>query len=117
MSYVLIFVGGGLGAGSRFFLSNILNNLSIFGFAASTLLINIVGCLLIGFLMSEEILSSKSLQLFFGVGFLGSFTTFSTFTKEAIIFYEQIGILESFLYLFMTLFLCLLSTYLSHRFF
>ncbi|MDP7403785.1 MAG: CrcB family protein, partial [Gammaproteobacteria bacterium] len=87
----MIFVGGGLGAGSRFFFSNILNNLSIFGFAASTLLINIAGCLLIGFLMSENIPYSKSLQLFFGVGFLGSFTTFSTFTKEAIIFYEQIG--------------------------
>lgn len=117
MSYFLIFVGGGLGAGSRFFLSNILSNFSIFGFAASTLLINVVGCFLIGFLMSEDVFSSKSLQLLFGVGFLGSFTTFSTFTKEAIIFYEQIGISESFLYLFLTLLLCLLSTYLSYRFF
>ena len=117
MSYFLVFVGGGLGAGSRFFLSYILRDLSIFGFAASTLIINILGCFLIGFLMGDDIFSSKPLHLFLGFGFLGSFTTFSTFTKEAILFYDQIGVTESFLYLIMTFFLCLFSTYCSYRFF
>ena len=117
MSYFLVFFGGGLGAGSRLFLSNILRDLSIFGFAASTLLINILGCFLIGVLMGNDIFSSKPLYLFLGVGFLGSFTTFSTFTKEAILFYEQIGVTESFLYLIMTFSLCLFSTYLSYRYF
>ena len=117
MTYFLIFIGGGLGAGSRFFLSNLFGNFSIFGFGISTLIVNIIGCFFIGFFMTENLDFTKSLQLFFVIGFLGSFTTFSTFTKEAILFYEQIGILESFLYLLMTLFLCLLATYLSYRFF
>ena len=117
MTYLLIFIGGGLGAGSRFFLSNLLGNSSIFGFAISTFIVNIIGCFLIGFFMAENLEFSKSLQLFFVIGFLGSFTTFSTFTKEAILFYEQIGIMESLVYIFMTLIFCLISTYISYRFF
>tara|TARA_S200000501_G_C20831812_1_gene747626 strand:- start:1707 stop:2060 length:354 start_codon:yes stop_codon:yes gene_type:complete len=117
MSYFLIFIGGGLGAGSRFLLSNIFGNFSFFGFGVSTLIVNIIGCFFIGFFMVEDQDFSKSLYFFFVIGFLGSFTTFSTFTKEAILFYEQIGIVESLVYIFMTLIICLISTYLSYKFF
>ena len=117
MTYFLIFIGGGLGAGSRFFLSNLFGSFSIFGFGISTLIVNLIGCFFIGFFMTENLDFTKSLQLFFVIGFLGSFTTFSTFTKEAIMFYEQIGIFESLIYIFMTFIFCLISTYISYRLF
>ena len=117
MSYFLIFVGGGLGAGSRFFLTNLFNNYSILGFASGTLIINILGCFFIGFLMNENLNFSKHLHFFFGIGFLGSFTTFSAFTKEAILFYEQIGVFASIIYFMMSIVICLLATYASYKLF
>ena len=111
MTYFLIFIGGGLGAGSRFFLSNLLE---IFQFLVRCKHLNCQynRMLFIGF-MTENLDFTKSLQLFFVICFRGSFTTFSTFTKEAILLYEQIGIFESLIYISMTFIFCLISTILA----
>jgi len=48
---------------------------------------------------------------------LGSFTTFSAFTKEALIFYNNENFFTLLIYIFLTLTLCLFSTYLGFKIF
>ena len=116
---MLVATGGALGAILRYILTNISKSLfesSIYG----TISVNIVGSFLIGYFISSDLgnnLSEDFIKFFLIIGLLGSFTTFSTFTKEAILFYEQIGIVESLVYIFMTFIICLISTYLSYKFF
>lgn len=57
------------------------------GFPYGTLLVNVVGCLLIGLfygLGATRLNITPELRLFFAVGFLGAFTTFSSFGYESI---------------------------------
>lgn len=85
---LLISLGAALGASSRYLLSRLLWNWPSF---VSTFAVNIVGSLALGVWLGsrfgktiESSSSSLSLQLFITVGFLGSFTTFSTFAKDIV---------------------------------
>lgn len=56
------------------------------GFAYGTLFVNVIGCFLLGSLLeyaSAKNALPRELTLALGVGFLGSFTTFSTFSVES----------------------------------
>ena len=82
---LLIGMGGALGAISRFGITEIMRYLCGKDFPIGTLLANLVGCFLIGILIgSGDPESNPKLRLAFGVGFLGSLTTFSTFTAETV---------------------------------
>ena len=57
------------------------------GFPWATLAVNLVGCLMIGLLwglLSRNAAENTSWGLFLTVGLCGGFTTFSTFSKEAL---------------------------------
>lgn len=77
-------VGGGLGTVSRFVISYIANKKMTGPFPYGTLAVNIAGCFLIGLLAMfiEKLSLPSAFQLFFITGFLGAFTTFSTFSLE-----------------------------------
>lgn len=84
---LLVMVGGSLGALSRYGTS--LFAAQWFGtrFPWGTLLVNLVGCLLIGvsFALAERTnFMGPSARLFFMTGFLGALTTFSTFALETV---------------------------------
>ncbi|MCO6452136.1 MAG: fluoride efflux transporter CrcB [Caldilineales bacterium] len=88
LNIVIIGLGGFLGAISRFLVAGIVQDWSgSIAFPYGTLVVNLTGCLLIGFL-SEMAAAygffSPQTRLFLMVGFLGSFTTFSTFENEAL---------------------------------
>lgn len=82
--WLLVFIGGGIGSVLRYFISKTFN--SYFAhFYLGTFLVNILGCLLIGFIlgisMKGDYLSTNQ-TLILATGFCGGFTTFSTFAFE-----------------------------------
>jgi CrcB protein len=79
---VLVFLGGGLGSVMRYLIAKYLPVIDSLPYTG-TLLVNVVGCLLLGlatgYFMSEQ---QRPLLLFLGVGLCGGLTTFSTFSLE-----------------------------------
>ena len=102
---IAIFIGGGLGSVLRY-----LVNLHIF---APTLIVNLIGSFLIGFLYSvliDKIEISNQLKLALTVGFCGGLTTFSTFSLEVFKMLEKGEILQSLGYILFSVIICLLFT-------
>ena len=84
---LVIALGGALGALSRYGLGVWISNKWNQGFPLHTFLINVSGAFLLGFLnilFIERLSISPLWRLGIGVGFLGAFTTFSTFGFEVI---------------------------------
>ena len=84
----IIAVGAGsfIGGIARYIVSLAMKGISK-GFPWATILVNLLGCLIIGLLwgfLSRNASESTSWGLFLTVGLCGGFTTFSTFSKEAL---------------------------------
>ena len=110
-------LGGSIGAVLRFSFSLLLKNfLSLNYLFISTLLVNIVGSFLIGytiFLLQSKNITQDFIKYFIIIGILGSFTTFSTFSLENVEMLVDKKIIQAFLYMFFSLSLCLLFTYIG----
>ncbi len=89
--FIFLAVAGALGTLCRYSLSGIAQRMTGSGFPYGTLLVNILGSILIGFIMQASLSSEvipRSLKLVITVGFLGAFTTFSTFSYETVRYLE-----------------------------
>ena len=83
-SFILVFLGGGLGSGLRYLVAIAMNQYSkVLPFGTFT--VNMIGCLLIGLVLGyaqkENTLTSNQ-TLLLATGFCGGFTTFSAFASE-----------------------------------
>ena len=92
-TFLLIGMGGFLGEIMRYLLGNYVQNWSkISDFPIGTLVVNLVGCLLIGALAQlaeiRDIFTPETSSLIF-LGFLGAFTTFSTFSSDSFNLFQE----------------------------
>jgi CrcB protein len=82
---LLVMLGGAIGAGFRYHVSNVASAQLGPGFPWGTWIVNLLGGFLAGILLSLLIADGRQaepLRLFLGVGVLGGFTTFSAFSAE-----------------------------------
>lgn len=82
---LLIGAGGFVGSIARYLVSRLNNHIEFFSIPVGTLLVNILGSLLLGFLTGiaeKSPLLTVELRMTLMVGLCGGFTTFSTFTGE-----------------------------------
>jgi len=88
-----IAAGGAVGAVARHYVAGWITKIMGFGgFPYGTFAVNILGSLLMGVLITAFALkfeSSQELRGFLTVGLLGSFTTFSTFSMEAVLLVQR----------------------------
>jgi CrcB protein len=102
---VAIAVGGAMGALSRYGLGLWVSNKWNQGFPLHTFIINITGAFLLGFinvLFVERYALSPIWRLGIGVGFLGAFTTFSTFGYEVITLIQEGNLYTALSYTFLS---------------
>ncbi|HBH36614.1 MAG TPA: fluoride efflux transporter CrcB [Gammaproteobacteria bacterium] len=89
---LMVGAGGALGAIGRYLLSTWVYSLTGRAFPWGTLAVNLLGSLLIGFLsvwLLERMTLSTEMRALLMVGFLGAFTTFSTFSLETLLLLEE----------------------------
>ena len=87
MDYLLVGIGGFLGSNARYLLAHWIGMRYGTSFPYGTMVINVTGSFIIGLflvLISERFPVHPNWRLFFSVGFLGGYTTFSTFSFESL---------------------------------
>ena len=114
---IIVGLGGFLGSISRYYIGGLIFHVAGSPrFPISTLLINVTGCFAIGILsgLAEHFhFFSPQARLFLLTGILGGFTTFSAFGYEAI-YLMRIDAKElAFLYVFLSVLLGLVSTWIG----
>ena len=118
MHFLAVFIGGGFGSMTRYFVSR--QMLILFGsaFPVGTLVVNVLGSFLIGVIAT--LIANKPqhdlFQFLLITGFLGGFTTFSAFSLETMKFLLSGNTASAFLYIFLSIFLCLFFAYLGMQF-
>ncbi|ACV63499.1 CrcB protein [Desulfofarcimen acetoxidans DSM 771] len=99
---LLVGIGGFLGANSRYLLSKIINKYWKKSYPIATFLINILGSFLLGLVVMHPVASKilqADLKYGIGIGFMGAFTTFSTFEFEVLQLVENKKIFIASLYI------------------
>lgn len=99
MEIILVAVGGAVGATVRYLVSIWAAARFGAGFPYGTLIVNIVGCFIIGAFMTlvtERLSISPYWRLFITVGFVGGMTTFSSFSYETIRLLQEANMMGAF---------------------
>ncbi|OUD14652.1 camphor resistance protein CrcB [Thioflexithrix psekupsensis] len=115
MQLIAIGLGGAIGSLARFWLATGVYAWLGRDFPWGTLLVNLLGSFLIGFLaffLADRALAVEWRAAIF-MGFLGAFTTFSTFSLETIALLQIGEVTRAFLNIIVSVFCCLLATWLG----
>ncbi|MCI0523366.1 MAG: fluoride efflux transporter CrcB [Bacteroidales bacterium] len=114
---LLIGAGGFLGSIARYFVSLLNLSISFCSVPVGTLIVNVTGSLVIGFLTGiadKSMILSAEWRLFLMVGLCGGFTTFSTFTNENLMLLHNGQLLTVLLYTGLSIFLGFLAVYIGY---
>jgi CrcB protein len=107
-------IGSALGGVSRYLVGGAMQQRFGIGFPAGTLVVNIVGSLLLGFIMRAALGStqiSPQTRIFLTTGFCGGFTTFSTFSYETATMIEGGQYRRAAAYVTLSLVVSLIATF------
>ncbi|MBS1781979.1 MAG: fluoride efflux transporter CrcB [Bacteroidetes bacterium] len=104
-AFIMVGVGGATGSMLRFAIGLFFQRYFQHSFPLSTLFINLLGCLLIGFLFGladKQAWMQGNILLLLATGFCGGFTTFSTFALENVGLIQQTQFLSATFYTLMS---------------
>ena len=114
---VYIFLGGGVGSVLRYLISMYTQKLVKIGsFPLGTLLVNILGCFMIGFLTSYFMKSDNYLKYLLITGLCGGFTTFSTFSIENYSLWENQQFATLILYIVLSVLIGFIAVFSGMKF-
>ena len=117
MIYFFIGIGAFFGAISRYLLSSYLEKFLFLGFPLGTVIVNLIGCYLIGVFLAFNFSNKDLIGPIVAIGYLSSFTTFSAFTKEVFLFSNSNGWIPSIFIALIISSLCVFSTFMGHKMF
>jgi CrcB protein len=115
MNGIYVVIGGGIGALSRYFTSQFVNNLYNKTFSLGTVFVNCIGALLIGFLINifDMFALNPKWKLLIITGFLGGYTTFSAYSLETVNYFLSGNIKYGILNILLNNVLCILFVLLG----
>ncbi len=108
--YTFVALGGACGASLRFYVSQLVLNWLGKGFPFATLMVNIIGSFVMGSLyqlIENEVLDINIHRTLLGIGFLGAFTTFSTFSLDSLLLLQQGEVLKAAINILLNVSLCI----------
>ena len=113
---LMVGAGGALGAIGRYLLSTWVYSLTGRAFPWGTLAVNLLGSLLIGFLsvwLLERVTLSAEMRALLVVGFLGAFTTFSTFSLETLVLLEEGAVVKAGINITASVLTCIFAAWMG----
>jgi len=113
-TYLAIAFGGALGAVSRYWLSTAVERFNGSSFPMGTFAVNLLGSFLIGMLFilfAEKLSLVEQWRPVLVIGFLGAMTTFSTFSLDALLLFQQGHYNTALFYILGSVVVCLFAAF------
>ncbi|SDR38915.1 fluoride efflux transporter CrcB [Pseudovibrio sp. Tun.PSC04-5.I4] len=113
---ILVAIGGGVGAVCRHLISMAGLRLLGSGFPWGTVAVNILGSLFMGIfieVLAQRLNGSSELRYLIATGFLGGFTTFSTFSLDVAVLWERGELVTAAAYVLMSLILSVSALFIG----
>ncbi len=112
--YLAIALGGAAGATARYWLSTTVERFNSSQFPLGTFMVNVIGSFLIGIVfivLMEKVHLVATWRPLVMIGFLGAMTTFSTFSLEALLLFQQGHYNTALFYVISSVVLCLAAAF------
>ena len=116
MNYLIVYLGGGLGATLRYAFNILGASVMITNAPIAPLTINVIGCLLMGFIAGYFAFRgniSQNFRLFIMTGIMGGFTTYSAFSLEVVSMFIRGQYYSASLYALITLIISIGATFIG----
>lgn len=114
---LLVFLGAGAGGAARYAIGGLVQNAADATFPYGTLFVNVSGSLLLTFLygLLENTAAPPQWRALLGIGFCGGYTTFSTFSYEAVRMLQEGEWTRASVYMVTSAVACVLAAVIGFR--